>query len=221
MTTTRDLHQRAVPILEAFYGPEHPEVGRALGNLAITLDRLGDTNAAARVRRRAAGILHQPRNVSTVDSEADAYDLWEEVCIQASHLERLEVVTAEEETRLLAQFRDAFLRDGATVPWWESLSLPKRVVPYGERHQALNDALRPMLAASAYLFATTDSGTLYGTVHGTVSNLLQLVAASSPFAFALTDADMTWVVFDTPPNELFVAGAWETAARPSPRRHES
>jgi hypothetical protein len=48
--------ERALAIDETAYGPSHPTVAIRLGNLALTLQDLGETEQAQRLLERAAAI---------------------------------------------------------------------------------------------------------------------------------------------------------------------
>ena len=56
---TRPLAERALAVIEAAHGPDHPDVGTALGNLALILEDLGLAGEAdkrrKRLRNRSAG----------------------------------------------------------------------------------------------------------------------------------------------------------------------
>ena len=52
----RPLAERALAIAETAYGPEHPDVGTALNNLAGILRDLGDLAAARPLAERALAI---------------------------------------------------------------------------------------------------------------------------------------------------------------------
>jgi tetratricopeptide (TPR) repeat protein len=54
--TARDLLQRAVAIIEAVHGPEHPDVALALGSLGVVQDNLGEPEAARATQERALAI---------------------------------------------------------------------------------------------------------------------------------------------------------------------
>ncbi len=63
--SARELAERAVAISEARHGPEHPDVGRSLGNLGNALEQLGDLEGARDAQERALRILeaaYGPRN---------------------------------------------------------------------------------------------------------------------------------------------------------------
>lgn len=49
----KDMHERALAIREASFGPDHPEVGLVVGNLGDTLATIGDFDGAEAHFRRA------------------------------------------------------------------------------------------------------------------------------------------------------------------------
>ena len=56
LTDAKALLERALAIDEAAYGPDHPDVGRDLNNLAAILRGLGDLAGARALQERALGI---------------------------------------------------------------------------------------------------------------------------------------------------------------------
>jgi tetratricopeptide (TPR) repeat protein len=52
----RPLAERALAIAETAYGPEHPDVGTSLNNLALIVGELGDFAAARPLAERALAV---------------------------------------------------------------------------------------------------------------------------------------------------------------------
>jgi tetratricopeptide (TPR) repeat protein len=59
LAAARQAHERAVMLFKRADGPDHPNVGRALGNLANVLSHLGDTTAARTAYERALAIFER------------------------------------------------------------------------------------------------------------------------------------------------------------------
>jgi tetratricopeptide (TPR) repeat protein len=56
LRAARAAGERALAILEAAWGPDHPEVARTLTNLGIVLGQLGELGAARAAQERALAI---------------------------------------------------------------------------------------------------------------------------------------------------------------------
>ena len=72
LTDARALLDRALAIDEAAYGPDHPEVGTRLNNLALILQDLGQAEAARPLQERALAITEaaQPARSGRTGAEA-------------------------------------------------------------------------------------------------------------------------------------------------------
>jgi Tetratricopeptide repeat len=66
----RPLEERALAIIEAAYGPDHPDVATGLGNLALTLRALGQPEQARPLLERAL-VITQAATAAPPDEEKD------------------------------------------------------------------------------------------------------------------------------------------------------
>jgi hypothetical protein len=121
--------------------------------------------------------------------------------------ERIEVLDDAAARDLIRQVESKFVEDPRRRWWWESLRGTARSVQYDSGIDGL-ELLRSRIAAQPMvnLIVTDNQDEPSGVVAGSPAAILELLLETPGFEFAMTDAEVRWLILDTHHDTLVMTG---------------
>jgi hypothetical protein len=123
----------------------------------------------------------------------------------AKHVGEVRELEATETQRVVDEIGRKFVEKTESVWWWDGLRLPARRIFRYSDWQTMKAAAFEMLGdrdAPLILVATDDNPPPWIAVSGSLESLLNVIAETHYFEFFLTDASLSWAMFDTHHDEL-------------------